>query len=445
MTAIRLRILNFIYLALAAFSIVWFVITPFVKVDLTITMDAEIVNNLGLSSTLDTGLSSLGISVDQLLEDGPIELPIKLELTRDDLINVWKVEEGKEKEYIRNDIVIHNVDKSAEALKPQLTKIAKKAAKEVIKGEVEKQLIDNCISSGSNLYKELEAQNLTEKDLSDSVGKVVDKLTEGGHTVTEVSTTLAEEYNKYAVALGGDEMSLDGAESLIEDSLKEYNLINEDGTINAVDDAIEEILKGLLGGLGGGEGENGKAEASLIALRKMTNPMYEGEEPSVSDISITIADTLDSLIDNKLTEDGIDIRNGIMWGLKGAGIALCVFILGWAIKVLQVLIKTFTKKPYIHHEIIGILSAIVQCVLGLVSLLFLLATTTDLTFIKDIPVVGEQIYPYLTIFKGEFAFSAMIPAACCIANLIVSILYGCPKRRMKREIREARRNSKAAA
>ena len=164
----------------------------------------------------------------------------------------------------------------------------------------------------------------------------------------------------------------------------------------------------------------------------MLNPYYEGEEVTEEEAS-AVANELKTFVNSKLNPSDVAL------GFKIAGIVWAVFVLGWAIKLLQCIICLFRKKPYIRVEFIGIIAGIVQVVLALISGLLLLAFKFGfITTLVNLPLVGGLIaaIPFLgsSGVGLELTFSAFVPGILVLVNLIYSIIYGFVKRSFKRSL-----------
>lgn len=418
MKTLKIKLMNVIYLIISAFAAAWLVITPFV----TVGIQGEITKESGLIT--EEMCADMGTSLDDLFAEGGIPIDVAVEINNQMLIDVWKAEDAEA--YVKNDVIQVNVDKIVENLEEPLNKVVKSAAKgmitDIVEDELKKKLGEN-----QDLYTELAKSNLSQEDVAESVGKVVDKLTEEGATFTAVSETLTTEYNKYLVALDPEATpkTVEEMKSEMQESLQEFGLLAEDGeTINDISDVIGDLIASLLGG---GSGET--SEPSSAVAYKLLKPF--GEEASEEN---DLAKVLCDIINEKI-EPFIDY---IVLGVKGASIAVAAFILGWALKVLRVLIKFFAKKkPYINGGPIFFITGFVQLILAIVCGLVALLSSG---LLETLPFYAF-IQPYISFIpaglKINLEFSAMITGLVVVFNIIYSFFYGIAKRRFKREMKKA--------
>jgi hypothetical protein len=169
----------------------------------------------------------------------------------------------------------------------------------------------------------------------------------------------------------------------------------------------------------------------------MLNPNFEEAEDSEES---AVATELKNYINGMIPD-----KEAVAWGIRIAGIVLAVFVLGWAIKVLQVIICFFRKKPYLRTEVIGIIAGIVQVLLAIISGFIILAvkldlfrTITRLPVLSDVfaavPFMGQFMDIMGTAVTPTIMFSAFIPGILVLVNLVYSIIYGFFKRSFKRSL-----------
>lgn len=445
MGKLKIRIMNIVYLAISGFALFWYSLNfinpdkvPFLKVGFSAELTAE--NSADLIK--DDMLTDLGLTREELFESGPISIDADIQIKNQMLLDAWKAEDPNK--FVEDTFINPNVDALVEDLKPAFMNVAKTAAKSVLKTEMENQLKEHV--SGGDLYAALASSNpeLTPEKLSDDIGTVIDELLKPDATLDSVSSVLAEKYSVYNTALGGEAKTQEQMEDMIKDTFEEYNLVDENGEISDIDEIIAFFLDGMLGE---GEsksddkkGDEGGDKPEAI-LRRMLTPNFEaGKEENES----AIAAKLKTILNEKL--DGA--KDTMVLAFKACGIALGVFMLGWAIKVVQVILGFFRKKPYVRTEIIGIIAGIVQFVLALVSILVLAAFKFNLLgMATGLPVVGDLIsgMPFLTSgISLELTFSAMIPGILVLVNAIYSIFYGIAKRRFKRDYKREKRAAQNA-
>ena len=431
-----LKILNLVYLAIAGFAIAWYSVN-FIKEDavpfLRVGINANLTRENSKEVFSDEMLAEFNITRDDLFADGDIEVKATVEVTNKMLLESWTTNDAVT--YIDESFISPSVDKLVAQIEEPFTKVAKRAAKSSIRSILEEKLEEH-LDPGQDLYAQLVAgdPSLTKEQVSRDIDSIVNTITADGATLDSVTDTVYNTYNRYYDALGeGTGISRDEMKDEIKNALDSLNLVNEDGTIASMDEAIAALLADMLNGNNNssneGDDEDDEEPADIV-LRRMLNPNFAEEEGSSSENSVAVE--LKKFISNQIEDKGT-----IAWGFKIAGIVWAVFVLGWAIKVFQVIICFFRKKPYVRTEIIGIIAGIVQVLLAAVSLVLILAAKNDfLTTLKRFPVVGGIIEAIPFVGSGavipELTFSALVPGILVLVNLVYSIIYGFFKRSFKR-------------
>ena len=427
-----LKVLNLVYFVLAAAAIACFTVN-FIKPDLIpflrIGIDAEITEENSKEIFSDVLLDKFGVEREDLFSEGDIKVEVEVDVTNMMMFNVWSAPNAET--YISDEFINPTIDSVVEQIETTFTQVAKVAAKSSIKKIVEDKLQDT-VGDDKNIYQELGNVNpeLNQTSMSNDIDAIIDELEKDGATVDSVNAVFNEIYNKYSEALGNEHKSSEDTKNELQETLENYNLVDENGNITSIDDAIAALLNDLLGN--NNNSNEDSEEPAPIALRKMLNPYYEGEEVTEEEAS-AVANELKTFVNSKLNPSDVAL------GFKIAGIVWAVFVLGWAIKLLQCIICLFRKKPYIRVEFIGIIAGIVQVVLALISGLLLLAFKFGfITTLVNLPLVGGLIaaIPFLgsSGVGLELTFSAFVPGILVLVNLIYSIIYGFVKRSFKRSL-----------
>ena len=415
-----LRLLNLFYFLISAAAIACFTLNfimpdhfPFLRVGITAKLDKE--NSKEVFT--DEMLESYGVSRDDLFST-PVEVEAKVDVKNEMLLNVWKANDPVD--YIDNEFINPNIDKVVEQIEPVFKEVAEKAAKSSIKSQIEN------MNGSQTFYSDLMENGhgeLNSETLANDVDTIYNALTAEGATLDSVNTVYNEIYNKYSDALGNGTQTPEESKTELEEILAKYDLVDEEGNITDIDDAIAALLEDLLS-----EKDGNESEPAPIGFRKLLNPNYEEEAENKEN---PIAEQLKKFVADKLPKEETAL------GFKIAGICLAVFVLGWAIKFIQCIICLFRKTPYLRVELIGIISGIVQVVLAFVSGLLLLAFKFEfIDTMKNLPFVGGIISSIPLIGKDgigvELTFSALIPGILVVVNFVYSIIYGFAKRSFKR-------------
>lgn len=430
-----LRILNLVYFILAGAAIACFTINfikpdliPFLRLGFSANLTEENSKEV-LSNDL---LNEFNITREDLFKDGPIEVEAKVDVTNMMMFNVWGAQDPET--YIDDEFINPTIDTVVEQIEPTFTRVAKAAARSSIKSMVEANLQQSI--GDADLYQKLgEADpSLSSEQLSNDINAIIDEFGSDDATLDSVNAIYNEIYNKYSTALGNPAKSEEETKEEIKETLEQYNLIDEDGNITSMDEAIAALLGDMLNGNSEPANDEGDEEPAAVVLRRMLNPYYEEDgEGAAETEGSAVANELKQFIHGKLQ------NSELVLGFRIAGIVWAVFVLGWAIKLLQCIICLFRKKPYIRVEVIGIIAGIVQVLLALISGLLLLAFKFGfITTLVNLPLIGGLIaaIPFLgTEAIGlELTFSAFIPGILVLVNLIYSIIYGFVKRSFKRSL-----------
>ena len=427
-----LKVLNLVYFILAGAAIACFTIN-FIKPDLIPFLRVGFSANLTYDNSnqviSDDLLDQYNISREELFKDGDIEVEAKVDVTNMMMFNVWGAEDAGT--YIDDEFINPTIDTLVEQIEPTFTRVAKTAAKSSIKTMIEHNL-EGSVGEGESLYQKLGEKGLTSQQLSDDISAIIDEFSNEDATLDSINTLYNEIYNKYSTALDNPAKDPEETKEELKETLDKYNLVDEDGNITSIEDAIAALLGDMLNGDSEDSDGEDVEEPAAITLRRMLNPYYEGEDEVETDGS-AIANELKTFIKGKLATDDMAT------GFKSAGIVWAVFVLGWAIKLLQCIICLFRKKPYIRVEVIGIIAGIAQVLLALISGLLLLAFKFGfITTLVRLPVIGGIIaaIPFLgkEAIGLELTFSAFIPGILVLVNLIYSIIYGFVKRSFKRSL-----------
>ena len=419
---IKLKIMNIIYLLLSAAAMVWYAITPFFKASVNWNVTAESLKVL----VSDDALKDFGVTVDDLFsEQESFDLKVELTIDHKMLMDVWTTEDGNS--YVTQNVVKPNVDAIISDVEPVLKNVVKAAAKGMLTTMVEDQLGD-ILGENEDLYEKLAESGLSKEDVQESIGTVMDTLlSDEAQTIDSVSEVLSTEYNKYADALGGEEKTPEQLKEDLLPQLQEYGLVDEEGNITDINEAIAALLEGMLAG--GEELPEGIDIPTGHIVRRLFTPNAETppEEPTKEN---PLTAKLVEVINNAINDD---VKGYIVLGLKGMGIALVAFMFVWFIKLFRCLISFFKKKPFIRTSPLGIIFGIVQLVLGIITFALILVFKFDLLAkAAEIPFVGDFVAMIPSGLTLALTFSAFIPAALLIVNFLYSGIYGITKRRFKK-------------
>ncbi|MBO7614493.1 MAG: hypothetical protein J6T15_02175 [Bacilli bacterium] len=428
-----LKVLNIVYFVLAAAAIACFTVNfikpgliPFLKIG--VNADLNETNSKEVFS--DALLDKFNITREDLFKEGDIKVDVEVKITNQMVFGVWG--DKNEEIYITDEFINPTIDGVVEQVAPTFSRVARVAAKSSIKTMVEQKLRDT-LPDDKNLYVELNESDLNSHTLSEDIDTLFEELEKDGATLDTVNEVFNQIYNKYNEALGNSPKSSEETKDELRETLESYNLVDEEGNITSMEEAIAALLGDLLGNKDSSDdSEDEEQAAAAITLCKMLNPYYEGEEVTSEEAS-AIATELKKFVNSKLP------TKEVATGFKVAGIVWGVFVLAWAIKLLQCIICLFKKKPYIRVEVIGIIAGIVQVILALISGLLILAFKFGfITTLVRLPVIGGLIaaIPFLgsSGVGLELTFSAFVPGILVLVNLVYSIIYGFVKRSFKRSL-----------
>lgn len=428
----KLRIMNIVYLIFSGVAVFWYSLNfiqpdkaPFLKFGIEAELTQE--NSGALVESFVNGID--GLTAEDIFAEGPLTIQADVSIKNQMLVDVWQTSDATS--FVDNTIIQPNVDSLVEQLKPTLNRVVKSSAKAAVKTQVEEQLKDT-IGPGEDLYAKLAISDpsLTSEQLSTDIGNVIDELLKEDATLDSVNSTLTETYNKYSEALGSPTKTEAEMKTELEETLNSLHALNEDGSID-MDKALAYFLESAFGSE---SDKTGDGETSTALHRALMHMFSEEASESESEI----AKTIKNKINESLTPE---MKSGIAIGFKVAGIVLALFILGWAIKLLQCILGFFISKPYIRKELIGSLTKGAQLILAIISAFLLcLFKFGGVEWISaNIPSVDALIkaipVPVDAIKSLELTFSAMIPGAIVVLDAIYSLFYNHAKKKFKKQLK----------
>lgn len=458
MRKILVRIFNIVFLGLAAFAIISLFTKPFLSLDMQLTLPSEKVAEVIPSDVKDK------VSEEDLkaaLPDGVV-VPLKIELPSKMIVNY------KDKEAIETTVsetIDNTVNATVDALQPTIHKlaevIAKSTAKSVISDQISNQIV-SVLGEGTDGKAKMAEAGIDDAYLQQFTDEVYAKLSQGGTVKELMDEVVSVKMNDIISKLGAANPESDFAkdpttmandinaniESSLKDSLKSFNICDDEGNIKPIDGAIDGLLCDLLDQMLGSGEESGGEESTKT--EEEGNPVEEekGEEPPTK-LRITRGETeteendlkekIRTLINDKLS--GLDIPGKVAdFGLY-LFLALGVFAVPWALFALLTILRTIRKRKCWTKPWIVFTFSFITLILG-VGLT--LATGKLLPTIQEkIPQIGEMMekLPQFSLSIKTFAYMPSIVYLICIP---VAIVYAIISHKVKKEFKQYKREKRHA-
>ena len=400
---------------------------------------------------------------DLLGEDGiTIKAHISLD-TADVMASLGDKEQAREG--IKN-IIEKNVDGIVDDMESIINDIADKvidfaantAAKIVVDGLVEEILKD--AGSDKTVEQVFEEADIDDKDayIEEKTSKVIEAIKSGDNNSKEIAaeiTTIVEEvYNDFKDVdeFNGKELTDEDKaeiEADLEEMLKSFE--DEDGNIN-IDAFMDELLGSVMGSGNSNSDNNDENEgesksvatgvtASSFAASYSKAPTID-EDASEEEVESTLKAILRDTIMEAFDDDTLD---GLISGLQIISYVLIFTFATWAYPILKILVKLAAKNPGIKLK--------VPIWLGCIPFMVLMGLPT--IAVKSLPTLmssmagGEAAEAVSTMLEGlsiTFFSSSVVSFGVAVFFVLFGLFfYGRVRRKLKKELKAAKRARKLAA
>lgn len=418
---LKLIIFNCIFFAMSAVSICMLILKPFLTVNATYLLQADM-----LEEQLGAELGDQ-VDVDEIVGDG-IEIKLHIDITPKMLIKSLTEKDGEK--YVKEEVVSPIVDGIVNDIKPVITQVINSTIKSVAKNQVKEQLSES-IKDAFDIGDDEVAEKLEEAGIGEAVEAILEVFEQEGAKVEDLVSaieTQAKDVINNLKQMEGvdasmlpDEITFDASfTDELTDMFKEIGLADEDGTILDIEQAI-----GALIGQFTGTGDSQNSGSHEPVAYNMGSTVYaEGEE--TSSLEDTIRDLIYDYVDDSMIST-ISLVLKIVAGVLG------LFLLTWAWVAINCLLKSLiAKNPGIFTGVICGISSFLQIIVGLVltfGVSLVLSGKLNISFINDLL---SQIPEGFTL---SIAASAMIPGFCLLAKFVMNFFYHHFKRKLKKNLK----------
>lgn len=446
-----LKIFNLAYIVLAAVACVALLTAPIVQIDASIRAPKEQAVELIYPMFEGQGIEKADFEVafeKSLDENKTIGFDLNLSLPATSTIS----KDASEITKSLTDQVNTTVDQIVKNLNPtvkELAKlIAKKAGKDAIKDSIAKQIDTTNPGQSAQIMQDCGItdeyiDNMTEDVLNSLLGneeegveavKTVDELMDRiDGNISDVCHKLSEGEVAGYEPDGLDEKIAsmnDDIEKQLKDALLEAKLCDEDGNINDVDAAIDELLATFLDGLMNGDSSSDPA-TKAAPIRVLAD---DGSEEQESKLNAKIREFLTQKIEefniNGIVEQFWFVPLIITFGL----------MLPWLIFILITLIRTLRKKKVWTKSWVIFVFAILQVVFGLA---LYIATASFTTQILDIiPLPDNPAIEIVRASSLSIQTSTFIPSILYLVMIPMTIVYMVLAHKVKKDYKSEKKGKK---
>lgn len=433
------RILNIIYLAIAAVACITIFTTPLLSFNGTLTMDKSMVTTLIYPSVKDYFDSEDEFKTTLDFGEGKDTIVMNLNVSfTNSIIFQYKDKENTSK--VLTDQLTPLVNETITKLEPSINNMAEKIVVKAAKGPL-KNAINEQVNNinGSVTAEDLEAWGIDEEFVEEFVEEVFSIIVDGGGTVEELLETVTEKIDEVCSILqehgveGFEDYDSSTVDSMTEDvkqeivdALTEAGFCDEDGNIIP----IEEYLYNLLGGDGSeeGEGESEDEEESKVFKLRALTPEQEAKKKEAHDKLVV---KITELLANELYK--LDLPSKVeAIGPFGIG-ALFVLALPWLIFAIITFIRTLTKKRIVTKTWVVMTFASISLMLGVV--LTIVSKYVMPKIPGMLPDSVGQIKNFLSIITVTVKTCALTSSILYLVLIPYSIVYKIFARKAKRQIK----------
>lgn len=433
----KVLIFNAVIAAICLFSIVMYLTTPFIKLDVNFTITAETMEQMmggasggdpsgtaPLSTTTESGSSSsYNIDYAAIVGEDGIPVSAAVEFTSGAFFKALSLTNDGIKDYVYKEIATPNVKKIIEGLKEPIGKVVENTVKAIMQEAVKESLKDFTSSDDINTML-----NDAGVDLNDNVSAIYDEFDREGSTVDtvvdvivsqidDVSAKLAQAGNSEFEGVSVSEENKAEMKNSVKDMLTELDLIDENGVIKDIDAALAAIMQQAVGGNGGNE----QTSAGNITLAARFNA--EGEASAVSAEEEIANQLTETLLQNfNLDEQSAGTVSLVLKIVAGV---LIFSIATWAYIVIKIIAKAFSKNPSVKIWLPIWFGWILQFICFAINIV--------VKFVLKIQVIDIALY--------TSAFFAFVSA---VALIVISVPYSRARKKLKKHVMDQKYAARAA-
>lgn len=470
-----IRVFNLVFLAGSLVSIVMFATKPIFQLGVSVPLPTGLIYNAisgdeGTSEEPDKIIYKAGgeetSSIDDiknkitkpLLDEylGDVTLDISLELPASLAMNF---KDSTVINTVLKDSINTTIDKNLDPIINGFTGLVKAVAQDVAKDVIKDQIREQI----SNLSPDSDAQEIIDQyGLNDDVDELVNEIFEKmdgdepvkvddltdlvGEKAQEISQKLADAGVEGFE--GADSFQTEEIKASMEDMLKGAGLVDENGNVKDIDQALALLLDQIPGSdsndtketqteeKSGDEGEQEIKEESPLKIKR-----EGGTEPAPEeDLNTKVKNLIDGLIAD-LNIDSLDLSFGGITGYAFLGLFI-LMIFPWALFALITIFRTIRKRKCWTKPWIVFSFASLQLVFGIG---LLIATKYVLpTYIPTIAeAAGAEFAPIIEGATLSIGTSALVPSLIYLAFIPLTIIYIIVAHKVKKDFKQYKRDKKA--
>lgn len=466
MRKILVRIFNLVFLAFAAISIIFYFTKPIVDISVEIPMPTQLIYDTIKGNEKDETPTKL---LKEKEDSGEDPEDILKNVTKEDLdeclgdkkftinlsIPLSIAEDLKDAESCKsfllstiNQLVDDNIEDLTNGLKQLIKKVGGKIASSTISDNIKAQM-ESIIGSGEEAQQQFEELGIAE-DVDEIVNEIFEMMdSEEGTTVDELGDVIAEKATEIANKLanngyeefeGADAFNTTEIKQEMEKELKEAGLVDENGKILNMDEALAMLLDLIPISEEETPASEENTASHFRSIRLSTEP--EDEE----DLDAKVKNLISSLIDKiDLESENLQTVYKIA-GDYGKYIPLLSVVMAapWALFALVTIIRTIRRRKCWTKPWIVFFFAFLQLILGVG---IYAATKFALPAISDTLVSNTSAGGIGEIISGG---TLLIKTGCFVSSILylvmipLTIAYMIVAHKVKKEFKQYKKEKKLA-
>lgn len=446
-----LRIVNMAICAMATLCIVMFAAAPVVDFSVGYEVNtSEIKSFIEKSEFNEFELEGEKIKISDLLSDEKFTIPLAVDVTLKDLVDYSTKDENAVIELVTKDMINDLVGNvlSDPSVMEFINALSEKIAKEAAKYALKSALFENMGNPDHKTDEYIEKLGIDDNYLNEKIDIVFTELSKDNANIEGVTNTVVDIANDVIAKMNEspdaeevipeltEEQKQDIKEG-IEEILGEVELVDDQGNIRSIEDAIFEFLAGMLPD----ELPTNDASNSIVLHHYANSGESDKKQEVIDKLTKLVADSVNKELTKMLQVKYVVLVSRVFLGVIALTMAL------WLGLFIFALVKIFSKKkPYIYMGPffwIGMfLFVIVQLVLGGIPVVLsnFLPTITS-TIGSSLPIDNAIITRLVINFKSSFTVSLI----CALILFVVGIAYAIVGHKVKKQYKREKKAAKLAA
>ena len=417
----RIKIFNFILMALAAASMICLVVTPTIKLDFGYHLSSEQIAELARGN--DEEKENSGIDFVKLLGEEGVNLDFSFEVRSKMLLKAFKEDA---RTVVEEEFVKPNVENMVNSLRDPFRQIGRATTKLMFTTyyisyfDAEIAIAQEVVGDTRDVDEVRNAGGLTNAYLEELGVRAYEKAGLGNATVTAVSNEMFDSTNEATRKFNSNGTGV----TLVE--------LDESGR-GTVRDALVSMFDSM--GIIKEDGES-LYSFEVVADAFLVDTFEQGEhkDENVETKAARLNTVLANFIRSMLPEESYDM---IIMGLKFLFIGLFIFEAIWGFYFIFTLLRTLLakKKVYTFTGLIFWILGLVQIVLG-VGLTVVIAILTNGDVLSKIAGDGgEAASKALASISFSLYTCTFIPSIILLVMVPLTIVYKVNKHKYKKQLK----------